>query len=68
MQVIKSVNSGLLPVGDESYAEIDEFHGEIEVEISVWVPILATVMALEYVAAAFIPDDVIVFGVGASEG
>ena len=56
MQVIKSVNSGLLPVGTESYAQKDDFHGEIEVAISVWVPILATVMALAYVAAALIPD------------
>jgi hypothetical protein len=57
MKVIKSVNSGLLPVGNESYEQKDDFHGEIEVEISVWVPILATVMALEYVAAALIPDE-----------
>ena len=56
MQVIKSVNSGILPVGTESYAQIDEFHGKIEVQISSWVPILATVMALAYVAAALIPD------------
>lgn len=68
MQVIKSVNSGLLPVGTESYEQKDDFHGTIEVEISVWVPILATVMALEYVAAAFIPDNVIVFGFGGSAG
>lgn len=53
----KSVNSGLLPVGTETYEEIDEFHGVITVAISVWVPILATVMALEYLAAAFIPDE-----------
>jgi len=56
MEIIKSVNSGLLPVGTESYSEIDEFHGKVEVAISVWVPILATVMALAYVAAALIPD------------
>jgi hypothetical protein len=56
MKVIKSVNSGLLPVGTESYAQIDEFHGEITVEISVWVPILATVMLVAYLAAAAIPD------------
>ena len=55
-QIIKSVNSGLLPVGTESYDQIDEFHGEITVEISVWVAILATVMALAYVAAALLPD------------
>lgn len=57
MDVFKSVNSGLLPVGIESYEQKDEFHGEIEVAISVWVPILATVMALAYVAAALIPDE-----------
>jgi hypothetical protein len=68
MKVIKSVNSGILPVGSEHYTQLDEFHGQIEVEISVWVPILATVMIAEYLAAAFIPDDVIVLGFGASEG
>jgi hypothetical protein len=56
MVVKKSVNSGLLPVGTETYKEIDEFHGQIEVAISVWVPILATVMLAEYLAAAAIPD------------
>jgi hypothetical protein len=56
MVVIKSVNSGILPVGTESYSQIDDFHGKIEVEISVWVPILATVMVLDYLAAALIPD------------
>jgi hypothetical protein len=56
MKVIKSVNSGILPVGSEEYTEVDEFHGVIEVEISVWVPILATVMIAEYLAAAFIFD------------
>lgn len=68
MKVIKSVNSGLLPVGDESYRETSEFGGLIEVEISVWVPILATVMIAEYLAAAAIPDDVVVGGVVASMG
>jgi len=63
MKIIKSVNSGLLPVGEEKYQQIDEFHGQITVTIYVWVPILATVMVLEYLAAAFIPDDVVV-GIG----
>jgi hypothetical protein len=63
MKVIKSVNSGILPVGEEKYKQIDEFHGRITVTIYVWVPILATVMILEYLAAAFIPDDVVV-GIG----
>ena len=56
MRVIKSVNSGLLPVGVESYQQVDEFHGEINIAISVWVPILATVMLGAYLAAAAIPD------------
>jgi hypothetical protein len=66
--VKKSVNSGLLPVGSESYREVDEFHGEIKVSISCWVPILATAMLVEYLAMAAIPDDVLTFGVGAEEG
>lgn len=64
MLVKKSINSGILPVGSESYRVIDEFHGEIEVEVSSWIPILATLMLIEYLAAALIPDDVIVFNVG----
>ncbi|MDD5640024.1 MAG: hypothetical protein PHX53_00130 [Syntrophales bacterium] len=56
MKVIKSVNSGLLPVGSERYTQVDEFHGQIDVDISVWVPILATVMLAEYLLAAKAPD------------
>lgn len=56
MKVIKSVNSGLLPVGTERYTEVDQFHGRIDVDISVWVPILATVMLAEYLLAAKAPD------------
>jgi len=56
LKVIKSVNSGLLPVGTERYTEGDEFHGRIDVDISVWVPILATVMLAEYLLAAKAPD------------
>jgi len=56
MKVIKSVNSGILPVGTERYTQVDEFHGRIEVDISVWVPILATVMIATYLAAAYKPD------------
>jgi hypothetical protein len=68
LKVVKSVNSGVVPVGSESYREIDEFHGRVTVNVSVWVPILASVMVAEYAAAAFIPDDVVTFGLGASEG
>lgn len=62
MVVKKSVNSGILPVGSESYEQLDNFHGQITITISVWVPILATVMIAEYIASAFIPDDVVVGG------
>jgi hypothetical protein len=68
MKIIKGVNDSLLPVGSEDYEELDLFHGRITVEISVWVPILATVMLLGYLAAAFIPDEVTVFGFGVSAG
>jgi hypothetical protein len=66
--VKKSVNSGLLHVGEESYQEVDEYHGVIEVTIAVWVPILATAMLLEYLAAAFIPDEVVTVGIVAEGG
>jgi hypothetical protein len=56
MIVKKSVNSGLLPVGEESYEEVDEYHGVIKVSIDAWVPILATAMLMEYLAASFISD------------
>ncbi|MBM4286888.1 MAG: hypothetical protein FJ135_01850 [Deltaproteobacteria bacterium] len=58
MRVVKSVNSGLLPVGTESYRQMDEFHGVITVEINVWVPILATVCLAEYLILAHIMDKV----------
>lgn len=56
MKVIKSVNSGILPVGTEDYVQVDEFHGLITVQIHVWVPILATVMIAEYLLASLMPD------------
>ena len=58
LKTIKSVNDNLLPVGSESYQQVDEFHGRITIEISVWVPMLAAYLVLEYLAAAFIPDGV----------
>ncbi|MHB9075245.1 MAG: hypothetical protein ACYC6G_17195 [Desulfobaccales bacterium] len=64
MRVLKSVNSGILPVGSESYRQDNEFGGTIEVTVSTWIPILATLMLVEYLVAAVIPDDVLVFNVG----
>jgi hypothetical protein len=60
MKVVKSVNSGIIPVGTERYQQIDDFHGEIHVDISVWIPILAMLLTTEYLAAAAIPDLVFV--------
>ena len=57
MKVIKSVNSGLLPVGTERYQQEDDFHGQIDIDISVWIPILASVMLLEYGILALAPDE-----------
>lgn len=56
MHVVKSVNDNLLPVGTESYTEIDEFSGKITIEISAWVPALAGASMAAYLAAAAIPD------------
>jgi hypothetical protein len=56
MKVIKSINANLLPIGSESYEQIDDFHGEITISIGIWVPLLATAMLAAYVASAFIPD------------
>jgi hypothetical protein len=44
----------------ESYRQVDEFHGEITVTVSVFVPILATLALIEYLALAWVPDEVVV--------
>ncbi len=49
LKILQSVNAGLLPVGSESYEQIDDFHGQITVEISIWVPILVTVLMMDYI-------------------
>ncbi|RJR37194.1 MAG: hypothetical protein C4567_13145 [Deltaproteobacteria bacterium] len=64
MRVLKSVNSGILPVGSEHYTQIDEFHGRIDVDIDTWVAVLASVMLIEYSVAAIIPDMALVFNIG----
>ncbi len=75
MRKVKSINDSLvgqiMPIGSEHYEPwSNDLGGTITVDINIWVPILATVMLMEYVGAAFIPDDVIVFsiGLGASAG
>lgn len=56
MKVVQSINSGLLPVGDEDYQELDEFHGKVTVTTSAWVPSLATASLAGLIAASEIPD------------
>lgn len=56
MKTIKSVNDNLLPVGSESYDELDAFSGEITVNIDVWVAGLAGASMAAYIACAAIPD------------
>jgi hypothetical protein len=63
-----SANAGLLNFCTEEMEKIDEFHSNIHVEVSVWAPILATVMLAAYVVQQAIPRPVIVAGVGASTG
>ena len=58
MEVRSSVNDGLLPVGDEDYTPIDQFHGEIEVRTSQWVPALATASLATLLATSSQPDGV----------
>lgn len=58
MKIIASVNDGLLPVGDEEYEQKDEFHGQITVTTSAWVPTLATATMAAMIAASWKGDEV----------
>jgi len=42
----------------EEYQQIDEFHGKITVTMSFFVPLLAIVALAEYIALAWVPDEV----------
>ena len=56
MLTLKSCNTGLIKFCTERYSQIDDYHGDVTVTVSVWVAILATVMVIAYIAAAFIPN------------
>ncbi|MCB1865178.1 MAG: hypothetical protein KDG50_07080 [Chromatiales bacterium] len=62
MEIIQSVNSGLLPVGDEDYEIIDDWHGKVTVTTKAWVPTLATAAIVAKLAAHKIPDYAPPFG------
>lgn len=54
--VKQSVNSGLLPVGDERYEATGPTEGKIIVETRSWVPGLATLSIAALLAASHLPD------------
>lgn len=68
MKVKQSINSGLLPIGSESYSQVDEFHGQVSVDVSIFVSGLATASLAAVLALDVTPDGVVVFGFGASTG
>lgn len=60
MRILKGINDNLIPwIGSESYTQKSEYQGTIVVTISIWVPILATVLLATYVVMAFIPNWVV---------
>lgn len=68
MVVKQSINSGLLPIGDESYAQNDEFSGTVEVEVAVFVSGLATASLAAVLLLDVVGDKVVVGGFGVSTG
>lgn len=66
MKVMKSVNSGLLPVGTESYEQIDDFHGVITVDIGPWVPGLIGIDLAAYVYGQMHHQDEVVVPLGST--
>lgn len=68
MKVIQSINAGLVSVGDETYTQVDRFHGEIEVEVDSFVSGLATASLAAMLALDYVGDQVVVGGFGVSTG
>lgn len=58
MRVIQSINSGIVPVGDETYAQQDQFHGEIVVEVDAFIAGLATASLIAVLALDSVSDGV----------
>jgi hypothetical protein len=57
MLIKSSANAGLIPFCEESMEKIDEFHVNVNVEVSVWAPTLATTMLAVYLSLSFFPWD-----------
>jgi hypothetical protein len=58
MKILKPIGCGVpfIDVGTESYSQVDEYHGDIKVHTSAWVPILAMILMVIYLVCAIIPD------------
>jgi hypothetical protein len=68
MNVVQSINDSLLPIGSEDYEQLDEFSGEVQIEVSVFVSALATASLAAVLALDVTTDGVVVFGFGGSTG
>ena len=68
MRVIASINAGLVPIGEERYQQIDQFHGLIEVETDSLIAGVAIASLGTVLSATYIPDGVVTAGIGASAG
>jgi hypothetical protein len=62
-----SVNSGLISFAEETMTKIDEFHSRINVEVSVFAPLLAGALLIAWVAASYLPNFGFAVGFGGSE-
>lgn len=64
----QSINDGLLHVGDESYVQTSPYGGKITARIDGFLPGLATASLAALIASSWIPDEVVVGGLGVSGG
>jgi hypothetical protein len=68
MKVLDSINAGLLPIGEETYEEIDRFHGTVTTSVSIFVQTLAGASLAAVLLLDYTPDKVITGGFFASGG
>jgi hypothetical protein len=68
MKVLDSINAGLLPIGEETYEEIDRFHGTVTTSVSIFVQTLAGASLAAVLLLDYTPDKVVTGGLFASGG
>jgi hypothetical protein len=59
MKVLQSANSGLVDFVDESYQQLDDFHGKITLTTSTWEPALISISIGGLFASSRIGDEVL---------